>query len=316
MRRAPGQKLLAVARRLLSRAELDRVIEPAIADLQHEWQSSDGSPLRVRVGIRGRAYMATLFVVSRHLLVGAARASFTPLPWAIVRYAIVPSIVMLGATIGFRLFLRDPRSSFDAWLLDVLNWASFQAAWLPFLWPTMLQRRTLEWARLPSVRASDIARLTAVWCVLVAAWTGWIGPLLRRHYLIAIGQAVQAAAAEQQTLPELIGVMSSGPLAPEAFELHRRLLHLAAAAVAGTLAWIALRQQPNDRAESSFFAHFARGLVLTVAAIAIATACEPAMGPIASEWIGVAVAAAGTGCILVALRLAARVPRESVERDA
>jgi len=314
MPRAPGQTLLAIVRQVLSRAEIDRVIEPAIADLQHEWSAAASVPLGARLASRTRAYGAAALVVSRYMLVGAIRASLTPPPWSLVRQLIVSSLVMLGVAFGFRLFVQTPNDAGDTCLLDIVNWVSFQLAWLPFLWPAMLQPRTLEWARIPSPRASDLARLTGVWCVLCLVWVGWTGPILRYQYLIAIGQVAQAAAADQRTLPGLLYAAWLAPLASEALELHRRLIVIPVALIAGLLAWIALCRRPGAPPESSFRAHFGRGLVLAVTAMAIGMACEPTAGRIASEWIAVVVAATGAVGILMAFRLAER--RETRERDA
>jgi hypothetical protein len=309
MRRAPGRNLLALARRILSRAEIDRLVEPAIADLQHEWAESASRPLNGRLVVRTHAYAAAVFFVTCRVLVGALLASLTPPPWFLIRQLIVPLIVMCAVGAAFRLFLGSARDTAAIALLETIASVSVQIAWLPFLWPAMLPRRTSKSVQTSSMRAGNLARVSGIWCALCLIWSGWIGPSLRYRYL-AIGDAAE------QWLPELIGPALSSPLGPEAFEVHRRLMVVAIVPIAAVLAWVTLRPRADGLHQSSLLAHLGRGTAVAVTAVAVGTFFRASVGSIASEWIAVLVAAIGAAMALLAFRMAERWPREPMERNA
>lgn len=72
-RRLPGDGLRAWARKVCPAAVLEHVVDPIVADLQHEWLAARDRSRLARGGVRLRGYVAFTSALSLHLTLAAGR---------------------------------------------------------------------------------------------------------------------------------------------------------------------------------------------------------------------------------------------------
>jgi hypothetical protein len=72
-RRLPGHRLRALAQRLCGPATVEHVVDPIVADLQHEWMEARERSHLVRCAIRLRGYAAFTRALALHAVLGASR---------------------------------------------------------------------------------------------------------------------------------------------------------------------------------------------------------------------------------------------------
>ncbi len=307
MQRAPGRTLLALARRVLSRAEIDRVIEPTLADLQHEWSATAGAPPVERFAIRARAYVAAVLVVVRHLLGSTVREGLTPPPWPIVRQVLLSSLLFVVSIAAIQAFIASPRDMEEPWLLRTTDTLLGFGAFSPYMWVYLFDRRVLAQRGIPEPRATDIAKLTAVLCIGLVAWTGWIAPLARQQYLagLSLGATI-TAGPHQWMLPDLVWAILGAPRPDLIIELHQRLLLVAFTPIAGMLCWSTIRRsrrRPIGVAAGFQLLSFS---ILGAIFLSFSLACSNAFGRVAADWLGVLAATIGALGVLWIVRVGER----------
>lgn len=309
MQRAPGHVLLALARRVIARTEVDRLVEPAIADLQHEWSASTGAPLLQRLGVRARAYAGALRVIGPRVIVGSVLASAEPPPWPVVRRIVGPSLVFITIMVVAASFGPAAARTREHWLFylpDRILWHLPYVATCWFLW----RGRPFE-PGVPWLRAADVAKLATITFACCFALSGWIAPLLRQQYLSSLNLADFAVASVHQwTLPDLIRQLDGTARAPAALvasELHIRLLSPVLALVLGTVGWTAVRASRVSNDAIGMFV-FVTGPLLFSALLRVGSFTTPRLSleRIAAEWAALAALAV---LAFVAIRVFARVER-------
>lgn len=310
MQRAPGQKLLALARRVLSPAEIDRVVEPAMADLQHEWSASADASRFVRVAVRARAYVGALRVIGPRLMAAGARTSVNLPRWSVIRPLMGPPLVIMTAIVLVGSFGPAAARTRDHWLFyvpDRILWC------LPMMLATLAGRpghRALA-AGVPRPSAGDLARLSGIVCVCCLAWSGWFAPLFRQQYLLSLNLADFATASVHQwTLPQLIeGAQgaSNASAAVAAAELHMRLMPAVLALVCASLGWAGVRAS-RLWSDGIGTAMSCVGLFALVAFLRIGGFATPRLSSkrILAEWLSLAAILTLT---FIAIRIIARIER-------
>lgn len=308
MQRAPGQTLLALARRLLAASEIDRVIEPAIADLQHEWATSVRATALARLAIRTRAYAAVLTVVACHVVRDSVRASLTPPPWSITRRVLFFALaLMITTTLSNALF--SAHGIGQHWVFYAPDWILIQFGFGPHMWRFPLDPLSIEARQLPEPRASDIAKLaTAFWAVGLL-WALWVAPLIRQHYLAQVGlTGYSTTAVHQWLLPDLVAaIRMSSPSHAIVLELHRRLLLPAFAPIAAMLTWSSMRVRCH-RSQSAATKFQIVSLCVLAALFSSTALAFGSFGQVVAQWTALLATALGAIGVL-------RVARVTTRRD-
>lgn len=311
MQRAPGQKLLALARRMLSRAELDRVIEPAIADLQHEWKASRRLSLSLQLFVRTRSYLGALRVIGPRLIVGSVSASLAPPPRPLVLRFLTLSIIQLSLTaVGFSFVDRLRGTTGDQWLFYLPDHVIRLLPVVPMFWVSWLGRGPLGGPAI-TAHAGDVAKLTAGVVAVCLVWSGWIAPLLRQEYLVAHNLSEFATAAMHQwTIAQLLANLNGVPSTPApvvAAELHMRLMDSGLPILWATLGWLHIRGARVWNTRVGFGVMFA-GLAAAVGLVSIADVVTSARTQerFVAEWASVVTLLVMSA---IALRSVARIER-------
>lgn len=320
MRRVPGRSLQAVARRLVAARDNDRIVEPAIADLQYEWSASEDAAFVARLTIRARAYLAALRVIAPRLLGAAFRASLEPPPWQLARRILVPSVVSLlmmggaafvGIAVGAAFIGHGSHPMRDHWLFYLPDRLGSSLAVLPLLWVDWFARGALGGRSALRPRANDVAWLTSGLVAFCVVWEGWLAPLIRQHYLTSLGLVdFRVAAVHQWTVDDLFSSLANPVGAPQsvATELHIRSLAPTLAAFSGVFAWM------NVRATSLWTSGRCLGVKMAQLALVIALVppfirLEPARFPSRGTAIWLGIVAVVLGILVIVVRCLARLER-------
>lgn len=304
----PGARLLRLARRFVDPTAVTRVIEPALADLQHEWSAAAGAPVSARFAIRARAYVAAVLVVGRHMLVGTVRESLTLPPWPIVRQVLLSSLLFVVSSAAVQAFLSSPRDMKELWLSCTTDSILGFGVLSPYMWVFLFDRRVLAQKGIPEPRASDIAKLTGLACIALVVWTGWIAPLIRQHYLagLSLGAPITMHPREWMLLDLVSGVLTS-PVRPDLMsELHQRLLSVAFTPIAGILCWSTLRRSRRITIGVAAGFQLLSFSILGVIFLSFSLTFSSVVGRVAADWLGVLAAAVGALGVLWIVRVEER----------
>lgn len=310
MQRAPGQQLLALARRVLSRAEIDRVVEPAVADLQHEWSAAATTPAIARLVVRARAYAGALRVIAPRVIAGSVLASIEPPRWLVVRRIVGPFLAFMAILVVVSSFGPAAARTREHWLFYVPDRILWHLPYMATCWVLWSPPRPLD-AGVPWLRAADVTKIAMIVFASCLALSGWVGPLLRQQYLASLSLADFAVASVHQwTLPELIRQLDGTPGTPAAIvasELHMRLLSPVLALVLGTVGWTAVLASRVSNNAIGMFASLT-GVLTFAVLLRVGSFTTPRLSPerIAAEWAALAAIAA---MAFFAMRVIARIER-------
>jgi hypothetical protein len=235
----PGTRLRALAARLFDRSTIDRLIDPAIADLQFEHAEAmrDGRAWRARwIAVAG---CAAFWKVAVHAWIAtqrrAARAVAVALSTALVITMLAVLVVLANtpATIGTQGKM--------AWLVLYLL-----PQGLAVSLPTCLALGLFVWLRgegVDSSRHRTVLRLMRLALLLGVVNTGWIAPGANNAYRNIVAGGATMRGANELTFIELgrrvyqgnPGPQVDGPL-PMAFWMNARLALAIAPLLLGVLA--------------------------------------------------------------------------------
>lgn len=209
----PGGWLRALARRVCSARTNERLVDPAIADLQFEIREARSSGRLRRAFVVTRGYLAVLSMLGRHAFVSAARApALTFLGGrsdggSTARYAITATVLLTGAIAAIPIS-RTPATG------DPVTTLFFMALLLPEGVPIAVPfgvslglacglGRSTSWreeiaAWLPLATAGAVAVMVAMFWAIPAANLQW---RTRMHQLT--GHPIEMRGASEMPQPEL-----------------------------------------------------------------------------------------------------------------
>ena len=261
-RATPGLRLIAFAERLFDRLTLDRVVIPAIADLQHECLRAPTASLSHRV-IRCRAHWGVLRTIALCALRdvatdrrGASRSITSRM------LLLLPLFVLLGALPGSGWLwsfgvAHGAGVAVEAGLLLLLP-SLVLALPVAFYFAVALQRRASGMDRL------SVVALSILWAAVMSALMLAIVPETNQSYRMLLFEAFQRDDASvprarhlpkgltEMTLTELNDEIANPPSpAREALARHHRqerFAYIAAVPLMGLVALVLARRRGDRKA--------------------------------------------------------------------